>query len=166
MVREGIMLYGVAPDKWMNGLCELRPVMSLRTRIMQVKTIAAGTTVGYGRTWTAPRDTDVATIGVGYADGLLRLNSNHMSMVVHGRRVPQIGRICMDISMLDVTGVPCARGDIVTVLGREGDACVSVWELTDPVSTIPHEMLCNISKRVPRIYYEGGKAVARTEYIR
>lgn len=166
MVREGIMLYGVAPDKWMNDLCELRPVMSLRTRIMQVKTIAAGTTVGYGRTWTAPRDTDVATIGVGYADGLLRLNSNHMSMVVHGRRVPQIGRICMDISMLDVTGVPCARGDIVTVLGREGDACVSVWELTDPVSTIPHEMLCNISKRVPRIYYEGGKAVARTEYIR
>ena len=108
--------------------------MSLRTRVMQVKTIAPGTTVGYGRTWTAPRSTDVATVSVGYADGLLRTNSNRMSMAVNGRRVPQIGRICMDISMLDVTGVPCARGDVVTVLGRDGDAGVSIWELTDPVT--------------------------------
>lgn len=166
MVREGIMLYGVSPETWMDPLCELRPVMSLRTRIMQVKTIAAGTTVGYGRTWKAPRDTDVATIGVGYADGLLRANSNRMSMIVNGQRVNQIGRVCMDISMLDVTGVPCARGDVVTVMGQDGNARVSVWELTENIPTIPHEMLCNISKRVPRIYYQNGKAVARTEYIR
>ncbi len=166
MVREGVMLYGVAPDPWMQELCELKPVMTLRTRIMQVKTIAAGTTVGYGRTWTAPRDTDIATVGVGYADGLLRKNSNQMSMIVKGKRTKQVGRICMDISMLDVTGVPCARGDVVTILGRDGGERVTIEELTETVPTIPHEMLCNISKRVPRIYYKDGKAVARTEVIR
>ncbi len=165
MVREGIMLYGVAPETWMQDLCELRPVMSLRTRIMQVKTIAQGTTVGYGRTWKAPKDTDIATVGVGYADGLLRKNSNQMSMILDGKRVPQVGRVCMDISMIDVTGVPCRRGDIVTVFGRDGDARVTIEELTEKVPTIPHEMLCNISKRVPRIYYKDGQPVARTETI-
>ena len=165
MVREGIILYGIDPEPWMKGMCELRPVMSLRTRVMQVKTIKEGTTVGYGRTWKAPRDTDIATTAVGYADGLLRKNSNQISMLVNGRRVPQVGRICMDITMLDVTGVPCKAGDIVTVIGADGDARVTVEEQTEKAGSIPHEMTCNISKRVPRLYIQGGKVVARVNYI-
>ncbi len=165
MVRAGIILYGIHPETWMEDLCELRPVMSLRTRIMQVKTIAQGTTVGYGRTWKAPRDTDIATIGVGYADGLFRLCSNKIEMLLHGRRVPQVGRVCMDISMLDVTGVPCRRGDIVTVFGRDGDARVAAEKLADIAESVPDEMLSNLSKRVPRLYTRSGKVAARTDYI-
>ena len=165
MVRAGIILYGIHPETWMEDLCELRPVMSLRTRIMQVKTIAQGTTVGYGRTWKAPRDTDIATIGVGYADGLFRLCSNKIEMLLHGRRVPQVGRVCMDISMLDITGVPCRRGDIVTVFGRDGNARVAAEKLADIAESVPDEMLSNLSKRVPRLYTRSGKVAARTDYI-
>ena len=107
----------------------------------------------------------IPALGVGYADGLLRKNSNQIEMLLSGRRVSQVGRICMDITMLDVTGVPCRRGDVVTILGADGDERIAIEELTEKVPTIPHEMLCNISKRVPRIYYRDGKAVARTEVI-
>ena len=165
MVREGIILYGVAPDPWMRELCELRPVMSIRTRVMQVKTIKAGTTVGYGRSWTAPQDADIATVGVGYADGIIRENSNKISMLVHGKRAQNVGRICMDITMLDVTGIPCKPGDIVTVLGPDGGDRVLAEELVEKVDTVPDEFVCNISKRVPRLYVRGGRVEARTEYI-
>ena len=165
MVREGIILYGIAPDPSLREVCELRPVMSIRTRIMQVKTIKAGTSVGYGRSWKAPQDADIATVGVGYADGIIRENSNKISMLVHGRRAKNVGRICMDITMLDVTGIPCKPGDVVTVLGPDGEDRVLAEELIEKVDTVPDEFVCNISKRVPRLYVRGGKVTARTEYI-
>lgn len=161
MVREGIILYGVAPDDWMDGMGDLRPVMSVRTRVMQVKEIKAGTTVGYGRTWRAERDTRVATLGIGYADGYPRGGSNKHELLVNGKRVRQIGRVCMDITMIDVTGLDVQQGDVVTVLGTDGGACITASDVAKTANTIAHEFLCNVNRRVPRIYLKDGKPVSR-----
>lgn len=161
MVREGIMLYGVAPDVWMESMGGLRPVMSVRTRVMQVKQIKAGTTVGYGRTWRAERDTTVATLGIGYADGYPRIASNKHEMLVNGTCVNQIGRVCMDITMIDVTGLDVSVGDVVTVFGTDGGALRSAAEVATLSGTIGYELLCNVNRRVPRIYMKDGKAVSR-----
>lgn len=148
MVRPGIMLYGCMP-----GCDYIRPAMALKTRIVQVKDFAPGDTVSYGRTYAAPSPRRVAVVPVGYADGLHRVLSGRMDMLLRGRRVRQIGRICMDMCMLDVTEVPeAAPGDIVTVFGRDGDQEITADELAGLAGTISYELLCAVSPRVPRIY--------------
>lgn len=150
MVRPGIMLYGALPDLSMAAQPGLRPALSVRTTLAQIKTISSDATVGYGRTWHAKKQTRVATVPIGYADGLLRGASGRIDMLVRGRRVRQIGRICMDLCMLDVTGVPdAAVGDVVTVIGKDGKEEITAWEMAKAAQTIPHEVLCSIGQSKP-----------------
>ena len=165
MVREGIMLYGISPDTWMQQLCELHPVMSLRTRIMHKKTITSGATVGSGRTYTDTADPDISTTSIGYTDGLPLLTAVKIGMRATSKRPPQSGRLFLYMTITHTTASFCAQGDVVTVLGKDGGECITIEDLTAHASTIPHEMLCNVGKRVPRIYIEDKKTVARTELI-
>lgn len=146
MVRPGLALYGVSPGP---GLGEgLRPVMRVVTRVLYVKNIPAGYGVSYGRRWVAPRPTRLATLPVGYADGYPRALSNRAEVLVHGQRCPVRGTVCMDMVMVDVTDVPTPvrPGDEVELFG-DG---VRVEELAAIAGTIPYEVLCGVSQRVPR----------------
>jgi len=157
MVRPGIALFGYYPDATTPRTVELRPVMSLISKVAAVKQVDAGQTVGYGRTWTAPRATWIATVPVGYADGYSRLNSNRGSMLIQGRRYPVAGRVCMDSTMLDLgpSAEPPARvGDTVTWLGIDGGETITADDLADIMGTISYEMFCLLGPRVPRDYLE------------
>ena len=158
MIRPGIPLFGLYPDPSTRGKIDLEPVMELKTRIISLRRLPKGTCISYGRTYTLERDSLVAAVPVGYADGLHRTLSNRMDMLVRGQRVRQIGRICMDMCMLDVTDVPgVSMEDVVTVFG-DG---VSVQTLADTDGTITYELLCAVAPRVPRVYLDGeGKFVA------
>lgn len=151
MVRPGIIQFGLNPDPVLAGRLDLMPVMELKTRIASVKFLPKGTDISYGRTCTLTRDSRVAVVPVGYGDGLFRLLSNRQEMLLRGQRVPQIGRVCMDMCMLDVTDVPdAAVGDVVTVFG-DG---IPLQEKADTLGTITYELVCDIAPRVPRVYLE------------
>ena len=148
MVRPGIMLYGVYPGTETGGI-ELRTTMELKSRIVSVKTMEAGYSVSYGRTYTTPAKRKIAVIPIGYADGLHRVLSNKLTVSVNGKTVHQVGNICMDMCMLDVTEVENVKvGDVVTVFGK----CVPVDDMAEKAGTIPYEMFCALSPRIPRIY--------------
>lgn len=152
MVRPGIALYGCYPSELTGGI-DLRPAMSVRSRIVQIKEFEEGDSASYGRIWKASGKRQIAIVPIGYADGLHRVLSNKIEMLVRGKRVPQVGRICMDMCMLDVTEVPdAAVGDIVTLFGRDGDACIPVEEQAEKAGTISYELLCAMSPRVQRVY--------------
>jgi len=154
LVRPGIMLYGCHP----RGARRpddpvLHPALRLRTAITQVKDVPAGGSVSYGRTFTTSRDARIATIPIGYADGLPRLLSNHGQALVRGRRAPIVGRVCMDMTMVDVTALPEVRvGDEAVLIGRQGDEEITADEVAELAGTISYEILCRIGPRVPRIY--------------
>lgn len=153
MVRPGIALYGHYPDSSCEGLDGpgLLPVMTLKTRIVAVRELSAGTSISYGCTHTLKRDSRVAVLPIGYADGMERLLSNRTEMLLNDQRVPVLGRVCMDMCMVDVTDVPEASvGDIVTVFGP----MIPLEEKADTVGTIQYEMLCGVSRRVPRVYLD------------
>ena len=155
MVRPGIALYGHDPG---CADCDipLKSAMSLKTRIIQIKELEAGDTVSYGRIFTAQKNTKIAVLPIGYADGLFRTLSGKTDMLLRGRRVRQIGKICMDLSVIDITDIPDARlGDIVTVFGDDGGETISARELAEICGTLSYEILCAISKRVPRVYIGG-----------
>ena len=157
MVRPGIALYGHYPAPDCQGLDGpgLRPVMELKSRIAAVRALPAGTCVSYGRTCTLQRDSLLAVVPVGYADGLPRLCSNGLEMLVRGKRAPIVGRVCMDMCMVDVTDIPGVRpGDVATVYGSDGDDSVTVEAAADRAGTIQYELLCGVSERVPRVYVE------------
>ena len=152
MVRPGIALYGLYPAKEHSGIA-LRPAMSLRSRIAAVTEHEAGDSIGYGCTFTAQRASRFAVVPIGYADGLHRVLSNRIEVLLHGKRCPQVGRICMDMCMVDVTDVPDVRaGDIATIFGADGRERISVDELAEKAGTISYELLCAVSPRVPRVY--------------
>jgi alanine racemase len=154
MVRPGISLYGYYPGRATGGI-ELRPAMRLKSRVMQVKRIAKGDTVSYGRRYTAPDDAVIAVLPVGYADGLHRVLSGRIDVLINGRRAPQVGAICMDACMADVTGIPgVTEGSVATVFGADGDERIFADRLASAAGTISHEMLTSISGRVPRIYID------------
>lgn len=150
MVRPGLALYGMYPAAEHGGI-ELHPAMTLKTRVAAITHHSAGDTVSYGRTFTAAGDMRVAVLPIGYADGLHRAASGKLEFSVRGRRVRQIGRICMDMCMADVTDVPeCDVGDEVIIFG--GD--VPVEELAEAAGTINYEVTCALSRRVPRLYVQ------------
>jgi alanine racemase len=150
LVRPGLALFGYSS---VGGAEDLRPVMRLRTEIIALREIAPGTGVGYDRTWRASRPTRVATVPVGYGDGLMRRTSNAGFMLVGGRRCAVVGRVSMDLTTLDVTDVPEARvGDEVVILGDQGDERLGAQDLADAAGTIPYEALTAVSRRVPRFY--------------
>lgn len=153
MVRPGIMLYGLYDSPFVSREVELRQSLTLKSRIAFLKELPQGRTVGYGRTFTTARPTVVATIPIGYADGYNRRLSNRGYTLVRGARVPVIGRVCMDQIMLDVTDVSGACvGDEVVLYGRQGDQEITMEEIEEIVGTISYEIVCAISKRVPRLY--------------
>jgi len=154
LVRCGIAIYGYAPSG-LAAAAELRPAMSFRARVTQVKTRHRGQSVGYGRTWVAERDTRVAAIAAGYADGVQRAQSNRGSVLVGGRRCPIIGRISMDQLTADVSLVDGVRpGDEAVLFGRQGDAWLGADEVAAAGGTISYEVLCALSSRVPRLRVE------------
>ncbi len=153
MVRPGIMIYGHAPDRATPQTIKLEPGMSLLTRLSWVKRVAAGTDIGYGRSWTAPRDTVIGTIPAGYADGFNRLFSGRGRALVGGRSCPVVGRVCMDQSMLDLgPDAPDKVGDEVVLMGRQGAEEISCEEWASVLGTITYEVSCQISPRVTRVY--------------
>jgi alanine racemase len=153
MVRPGIMLFGFYPDKGTPRTVPLLPGLSFFTRISFLKKIQAGTSVGYGLTWTAPEDTWIATIPAGYADGFNRRFSNRGRVLVNGRSCPVVGRVCMDQSMVNLGPDPQAKvGDPVVLIGRSGAQEITVEEWAEKLDTITYEVTCQISARVPRLY--------------
>ncbi|MDO4755232.1 MAG: alanine racemase C-terminal domain-containing protein, partial [Parabacteroides sp.] len=146
MVRLGIGLYGVSA----SGQKGLRNISTLKTTILQIQEVAQGDSIGYGRMSYAERDSRIAIIPIGYADGLDRHFSNgHGVVSIHGHRCPIIGNICMDACMIDVTDIEAREGDSVIIFGEE----LPVTELSEKLRTIPYEILTSISPRVKRVYY-------------
>ena len=157
LARPGISLYGHAPDSALEGAWPLRPVLSFETAITFLKKVPAGAQLSYGRTWTATRPSKIAALPVGYGDGYFRALGNRAEVLVRGQRAPVVGRICMDVTLVDVTGVPHVReGDPVVLLGAQGKERVTAAELATILETIPYEIVCAVSPRVPRTYHDGG----------
>lgn len=162
MVRPGILTYGVNPSEDTRGVLKLKPMLSLYTSVSQIRTIASGTDVSYGRTYTTPSERRIAVLAIGYADGLQRRLSGNAEFLIHGKLAPVVGRICMDMCMIDVTQIPeAAVGDEVTIIG----GALSCDVMAKKLDTISYEVLCGINKRIPRIYYQNGKTSEILQYI-
>ena len=164
LVRPGISLFGSFPSPTVasvfdsltneNKATKLRPVMNWKTKIIQIQTLRKGVPISYGGRYVTKNDrTRIATIPVGYADGLSRRLSNNMELLVKETRVKQVGTICMDMCLIDVTSLPDVKmGDEVVIFGSQGNGQIKVEELATKADTIPYEILCGVGKRVPRIY--------------
>jgi alanine racemase len=164
MLRAGLSLYGYAPRFACGGKTitppgdgaeRLLPVLTWKTRVASIRTIAEGEGAGYNSTFIAARPTRLALLPIGYADGLNRLLSNRGSVLVRGQRAPIAGRISMDQTILDVTGVPDVEiGDEAVIIGRQGEEAITAYEIADLIGTIPYEVCCAIGTRVPRVMAE------------
>lgn len=155
MVRPGLMLYGVYPHRKLERKVNLRPALRLETSVVFLKEIAAGTSLGYGCSFVADKPMRIATANVGYADGYPWRLSNLSKVIVRGKLVPIAGRVSMDQLLIDVTSVPdIGLGDIVTLLGSDGSERITAEEMAEWAGTISYEILCGISKRVPRHYID------------
>lgn len=167
MVRSGISTYGLYPSEEMDKqACVLHPAMSLKSCIAHIKEVEKGATIGYGGSYTLPENRMIATIGIGYADGYPRALSNQGRMLIGGKYVPIVGRVCMDQTMVDVTDVPDAKvGDEVVLVGTQGENQISVEELADMSASFNYEFVCNVNRRVPRIFYKNEEVVAEKNYL-
>lgn len=166
MVRPGIATYGLAPSDEMQGMADLQPLMSLKTTIAAIRPFEAGITVSYGRIYKTPAPRTIAVCPIGYADGLQRRLSGKLHFLLHGKQVPVVGRICMDMCMVDITDVPEAKvGDTVTVVGTDGGETVTWDDWAAQLGTISYELVCDINKRVPRLYLKNGEVVDKLQYI-
>lgn len=149
LARPGVFLYGVDTD----ADAEVAPVVAMRARVVDLRTVAAGETVSYAATYHAVGERRIATLAVGYADGYRRALSNRGTVLVGGRPAPVAGLVTMDMTMLDVTGVPCAVGDVATLIGRDGSAELTVRDVARTADVSPYELLTGLRARLPR-YYE------------
>lgn len=155
LVRAGIVLYGSYPDASLADEIQLRPAMRWTTEILDLKEVPSGTAVSYGCTYITKRPSRIAVLPVGYADGYPRLLSNRGSVLVQGQRAPIAGRVCMDLTMVDVSDIPsCQVGDRVTLLGSDGNDNISAEEMATWAETISYEIHASIASRVPRHYQE------------
>lgn len=159
MVRAGIVIYGLYPSGELRSRPALEPVLSLKSVVSHVKTVKPGATISYGRKFTADREMKVATVPVGYADGYPRiLSTKGAQVLIGGKRCTILGRICMDQLMADVSDLPEVQvGDTVTLIGRDGQEAISADELASLEGSINYEVVCGLSKRVPRVYLKHGK---------
>jgi alanine racemase len=165
-VRVGLAMYGYKPAPWVGADASLRPAMSLRSRLARVLAVEPGATVGYGRTWAASRPSRIGLVMCGYADGYRRGFGNRAHALLRGQRVPVVGRVAMDMCMVDATAVPgAAAGDVVTLLGRDGAELIDADELAALDGTISWDVLAGVSARVPRLYLRGGELVASTTLV-
>jgi alanine racemase len=164
-VRVGLVAYGHVPPNTTSRIV-VQPVMSLKSRIVQVRDVPAGTPVSYGRTWETRRPTRLGVVAVGYGHGYSWLLSNRGQMLVRGARTPIVGRVTMDLTMVDLTDLPEVRvGDEVVLFGNQGDAVITLEEVSDWSETLPYEVMCTIGKRVTRIYVRGGRPVKLTTLV-
>jgi alanine racemase len=153
MVRPGIMLYGAPPDPALASRARLTPAMRFRSSVIQVKRVPAGTAVSYGQTFRTGRPSVLATVPVGYADGYPRVLSNRAEVLVQGQRAPVVGRVCMDLTVVDVTGISgVGAGTEVVLWGHQGKAEITCAEVAAWADTIPYELLTGVGMRVPRVY--------------
>jgi alanine racemase len=160
-VRVGIAMYGLRPSAEVEPAVPLRPALALKSRVGRVRTLPAASSISYGRTFITQRPTPVALIPVGYGDGYLRLNSNRGAVLIHGRRAPIRGRVCMDQLVVDVSGIPGVRlDDEVVLIGRQGEETLSAEEVAGWGETINYEVVTQLMPRVPRVYMQGGQVVA------
>ena len=152
-VRPGIILYGIYPSKEVDRRrLDLKPVMTVKAKVIYLKTVEAGVSIGYGRTYKAPSARRIATLPVGYADGLPRLCSNKGRVIVNGYYAPIVGNVCMDQCMIDVTDIPDVKlGDTVIVMGKEGKLSVTADDIGDQALTIPYEITCGFGQRLEKI---------------
>ena len=159
IVRAGITIYGIYPSSEVErDIVKLTPVMELKSHVTYVKDVPEGAAISYGGTYVADKKRRVATIPVGYADGYPRQLSNKGWVLIHGKKAPILGRVCMDQFMVDVTEIgDVKKGDEVTLLGRDGDEFISIEEIGDLCGRFSYEFACDISPRVPRIYVKDGK---------
>ncbi|HEY5649703.1 MAG TPA: alanine racemase [Nitrospiria bacterium] len=152
-VRPGIMLYGYPPSQDKKLRSRFQPVLTLKTQIIHIKNVPPGATISYGRTFTTKRKSRIAVLPIGYADGYSRSWTNKGVVLIGGRRAPVVGRVCMDMTMADVTDIPEAGRETEAVLiGRQGDDVLGADMLAREAGTIPYEILCSVGPRVPRIY--------------
>ena len=167
MVRSGIITYGLYPsDEVDRSRLSLTPALSWQCRITHLKLLEAGREISYGGTFVTTRPTMVATIPVGYADGYRRSLSGKFHVLIHGKEAPILGRVCMDQLMVDVTHIPETKlEDTVILIGKSGDAQITVEQLAAAADSFNYELVCGISRRVPRIYVSGGKIVNEVRYL-
>lgn len=154
VVRPGVFLYGVGGGR--GSRLDPSPVAHLRARVVEIHEVTAGESVSYGATWRAPGKCRVATLALGYADGYRRLFSSQGQVILRGRRAPVVGRVTMDMTMIDVTGIPCEVGDVATLLGRAGDDHLDINQICNAVDLLPYELLVGLKLRAPRVYVRGG----------
>ncbi|MGN0394606.1 MAG: alanine racemase, partial [Coprococcus sp.] len=164
---SGIVTYGLYPsDEVDTKIAELKPAMQLISRVIHVKNIKAGTGIGYGWSYIAKEDMKIATVSAGYADGYPRAQSNIGRVIINGEYAPVVGRICMDQFMVDVTHIPDVKvRDKVILIGSSGDKCITVEEVAEPAVSFNYELVCNIGRRVPRVYIKDNKQIAVRNYL-
>lgn len=168
LVRAGIISYGMWPSEEVKkDVVELKPILSLKSHVVYVKEVEAGTPVSYGSTWIADGRRRIATVPVGYGDGYPRSLSNKGYVLIKGYKVPIVGRICMDQLMVDVTEIPekINVGDRVTLIGTDGDLTITAEELGDLSGRFNYELMCDLGNRIPRIYYQEGKIKEIRDYF-
>ena len=166
-VRPGIILYGYYPsDEVIKQNINLKPVMSLKANIVHIKKVAIGQYISYGRKFQCSRESIIATLPIGYADGYTRLLFNKGKVIVNGKFAPVVGRICMDQCMIDITDIEGVKlGDEVTLMGEDKDLKFTADDIAELIGTINYEVLCMIGKRIPRVYIRDGKVEKIRNYV-
>lgn len=167
MVRAGIMLYGFYPSDQVNKkIIKLKPAMNLKAKISHIKTVARGTGISYGQIFVTEKESKIATIPIGYADGFTRLLTEKSEVYIKGERVKIVGKICMDQSMIDVTNISNVNiNDEVVLFGYGKEGYPHVDELAEKIGTINYEIICMVGRRVPRVYISGGKIIMIKDYL-
>ena len=167
MVRAGIVTYGMYPSEEVSpDLLSLKPALQFLSKVTFVKTLPAGKEISYGGTYVTEKETIVATVPVGYADGYRRSLSGKFYCLVQGQKAPILGRICMDQMMVDVTHIPQTKpGDRVTLVGTDGKETITMEQVAAAADSFNYEFVCGISRRVPRIYVSGGENIHSVHYL-
>lgn len=168
LVRAGIISYGLWPsDEVKKDVVQLKPILSLKSHVVHVKTVESGTCVSYGSTWIAEKPRKIATVPIGYGDGYPRSLSNKGYVLIEGCKVPIVGRVCMDQMMVDVTDIPeeIKIGDRVTLIGQDGNLCITAEELGNLSGRFNYELVCDLGNRIPRIYYKDGEIKEIRDYF-
>ncbi len=167
MMRLGIVIYGLYPSEEIDTSVVIRPAMQLVTHITHIKTLPRGSGISYGHTFVTDRETRVATVSAGYADGYPRAQSGIGRVLIRGEYAPILGRVCMDQFMVDVSHIPDAEvGDEVVLIGTDGENHISVEEVAEPAVSFNYELVCNVARRVPRVYVKNGEAIGEVNYLR
>ncbi len=166
MVRVGIAMYGLRPSDEVEPAVPIRPALSLKSRVARVRVLPPGSGISYGLTYVTEKETKVALVPVGYGDGYHRLISNRGQVLIHGRRAPIVGRVCMDQFVVDVSGIPDVKeGDEIVLVGRQGDDEISAEEVARWAETINYEVVTGLLPRAARRYLRGGRIVAGEDIV-